>query len=149
MPTLPRPNPSRDLISLRDSMDRMVEKNNVRSKAFWDYTVDGDGVPLDLYEDKDNLVVKATVPGVKPEDMQVNVENDVLTISGETKKDEERSDHDYYVRERRYGSFSRSLELPRAVNADQADAVFADGVLTLTLPKADEARGKQIQIKTK
>ena len=147
MPTLPRPNPSRDITSLRNEMDRLSADNVIGPRAPWDW--EGEQVHLDVYEEGVNLVVKASVLAVKPEDMKVDLQNDVLTISGEVNKDEERSDHDYYVRERRYGSFSRSLELPRAVNADKADAVFENGVLTITLPKADKARGNQIPIRAK
>ncbi len=139
--------PTPDFNPLRDELHRVSADSHVGPRAPWDW--EGEGVRLDLYEEGANLVVKASVPAVKPEDMKVELQNDVLTISGETKKDEERSDHDYYVRERRYGSFARSLELPRAVNADKADAVFENGVLTITLPKADKARGSQIQIRTK
>jgi HSP20 family protein len=147
MPTLPRPNPSRDITSLRNEMDRLSADNVIGPRAPWDW--EGEEVHLDVYEEGTNLMVKASVPAVTPEDMKVDLQNDVLTISGEVNKDEEHSDHDYYVRERRYGSFSRSLELPRAVNADKADAVFENGVLTITLPKADKARGNQIPIRAK
>ena len=147
MPTLPRPNPSRDISSLRNEMDRLSADNVIGPRAPWDW--EGEEVHLDVYEEGANLVVKASVPAVKPEDMKVDLQNDVLTISGEVNKDEERSDHDYYVRERRHGSFARSLELPRAVNADKAEAVFENGVLTITLPKADKASGNQIPIRAK
>ncbi len=147
MSTLNRGNPSRQMAALRNEIDRLFADSALGPRAPWDW--EGEEVHLDVYEDGTNLVVKASVPAVKPEDLHVQVVNDLLTISGEMQKDEERQDHDYYLRERRYGRFSRSLELPRAVNAEQADAEFANGVLTLTLPKADEPRGKQIQIKTK
>ncbi len=137
--------PTPDFGSLRDELDRVSADSHVGPRAPWDW--EGEEVHLDVYEEGANLVVKASVPAVKPEDMKVDLQNDVLTISGEVNKDEERSDHDYYVRERRYGSFARSLELAPSVNADKADAVFANGVLTITLPKADKARGNQIQIR--
>jgi HSP20 family protein len=147
MSTLTRWNPARDMAALRDEMDRVFADSVLGPPPLWNLS--GEEVHLDVYEEGNNLVVKASVPAVKPEELNVQIENDILTISGETKRDEEHKEQDYYLRERRYGRFSRSLELPRAVNAEQADAVFANGVLTLTLPKADEARGKQIKIKTK
>lgn len=147
MSTLTRWNPARDMAALRDEMDRVFADSVLGPPPLWDLS--GEEVHLDVYEEGNNLVVKASVPAVKPEELNVQIENDILTISGETKRDEEHKEQDYYLRERRYGRFSRSLELPRAVNAEQADAVFANGVLTLTLPKADEARGKLIKIKTK
>lgn len=149
MSTLNRRNPSRDLVSLHDAMDRLFEDTVIHSRAFWDYAEGGASIPLDLYEEGNNLVVKASVPGVKPEELNIQVEYDVLTILGEMKKDEEHKDQDYYLREHHYGRFSRSLELPRSVDANKAEAVFANGVLTITLPKADESRGKRIQVKTK
>ncbi len=146
MSTLTRRNPARDMVALRDEMDRVFADSIYGPPPLWNLS--GEEVRLDLYEDGNNLVVKASVPAVKPEELNVQVENDILTISGETKKDEEHKEQDYYLRERRYGRFSRSLDLPRAVNAEQADAVFANGTLTIVLPKADKARGKQIKIKT-
>ncbi len=139
--------PTPDFGSLRDELGRVSADTHVGPRAPWDW--EGEEVHLDVYEEGANLVVKASVPAAEPEDMKVDLQNDVLTISGEVNKDEERSDHDYYVRERRHGSFARSLELPRAVNADKAEAVFENGVLTITLPKADKARGNQIQIRAK
>lgn len=147
MSTLTRWNPARDMAALRNEMDCVFADSVLGPPPLWNLS--GEEVHLDVYEEGNNLVVKASVPAVKPEELNVQIENDILTISGETKRDEEHKEQDYYLRERRYGRFSRSLELPRAVNAEQADAVFANGVLTLTLPKADEARGKLIKIKTK
>ncbi|HEX9076693.1 MAG TPA: Hsp20/alpha crystallin family protein [Anaerolineae bacterium] len=147
MSTLTRWNPARDMAALRNEMDCVFADSVLGPPPLWNLS--GEEVHLDVYEEGNNLVVNASVPAVKPEELNVQIENDILTISGETKRDEEHKEQDYYLRERRYGRFSRSLELPRAVNAEQADAVFANGVLTLTLPKADEARGKQIKIKTK
>jgi HSP20 family protein len=94
-------------------------------------------------------VVKMWLPGVKPEDIQVSVTNGVLTIRGEVKEEKEEKEKTYHLRERRYGSFSRSVSLPNDVSADKADADFENGVLTLTLPKAEEAKAKTITVKAK
>ncbi len=140
--------PSPDLDSLRDEWDRVSAESCVGPRDIRDLGA-GDQVRLDVYEDGNNLVVRSTVPPVKPEDLNVLVQNDVLTISGTTEKDAASQDRDYYLHERRYGRFSRSLELPRAVNAENAGAVFANGILTLTLPKTEKARDSQIRIRTK
>ena len=103
---------------------------------------------VDVSESKDNVVVKAEIPGMEAKDMDVSVSGDVLTIKGEKKKDEEKKDENYHYRERYSGSFQRSFRLPVAVKSEKADAAFKDGVLTITIPKADEAKKKEIKIKT-
>jgi HSP20 family protein len=132
-------------------MDRLFEESFFlpRSwKAPW--TAEMGAIPLDVYEEGDNLMVKASVPGVKPNELNVQIEGDVLTISGETKQEKERKEKAYHLREHRYGRFTRSVTLPCPVMVDKAEAVFEDGMLTLTVPKAaEEARGKKIPIKTK
>ncbi len=141
---------SRDLSLLHGETARVLEKHSVRSRAFWDHAVDGgDAIPLDMYEDGNNFVVIASVSGVKPERVRAKVQDNILTITYETRNDQEHKDQDYYLREIRYGRFSRSVELPHAIDAGKADAVFADGVLTLRLPKTDEPRGKRIRITKK
>jgi HSP20 family protein len=93
--------------------------------------------------------VKATLPGVKADDIKISVTGDVLTIRGEVKHEEEVKNAAYHLRERSYGSFSRSIPLPTSVVADRAHAEFEDGVLTLRLPKAEEVRPKTIAVKAK
>jgi HSP20 family protein len=97
----------------------------------------------------DEVVVKATVPGVKPDDLHITITGDVLTIRGEVKQEEEVKEEAYHIRERRYGTFSRSLPLPVPVLTDKAKAEFENGILTLTLPKAEEVRPKTIEVKAK
>ena len=110
----------------------------------------GDGLfPLDLYETDDEVVVKASLPGVKPEEVQIAVIGDTLTIKGEAKEEHEESKPNFYRQERRHGVFQRSLTLPVRVDADQADATFDNGVLSLRLPKVPEMRPKTIEVKTK
>lgn len=146
MADLIRWEPFRDMMTLRQAMDRLFEDSFVRPAGFGNVSVPE--VALDVKETEADVVVKAELPGVKPEDVDVSVSEGVLTIKGENKEEKEEKETNYYRRERRYGSFSRSISLPAAVNADRADAVFENGVLSLTLPKAEEARPKQIKVKT-
>lgn len=102
---------------------------------------------LDVFEEKDEVVVKADLPGLSKEDIEVNLTGSALTIKGEKKKEEEIKDKDYYRCERSYGSFIRSLELPCEVKADQVAASFKNGVLEIRLPKTEEAKKKEIKVK--
>ncbi len=90
--------------------------------------------------------MKAALPGVKPDDVQITVHGDTLTIRGESKTDEEKKGEHWHLRERRYGTFQRSLTLATTVNSDKAQADFDLGVLTLTLPKAESAKPRQIKV---
>jgi HSP20 family protein len=148
MTSLIRWEPVRELSGMRDMMDRLFDDGFARpfASALWDVA----SVPtMDLYQTEDSVVVKMGLPGVKPEDIQISVANGVLTVRGEVKEEKEEKEKTYHLRERRYGSFSRSISLPSNVNADKSDADFENGVLTLTLPKAEEAKAKTITIKAK
>ena len=102
---------------------------------------------LDVVENEDAYVVQATLPGLKPEDIDINIEDDVLTIKAERNEEREESEDTYLLRERRYGAFHRAVRLPSGVNGDEATAEMQDGVLTLTLPKREEYKPKQIEVK--
>jgi HSP20 family protein len=145
---LVRWDPFREMTSLRDAMDRLVEDSFVRPSRFW---VDGGrgDLPIDMYQTANDVVVKASLPGFKPEEVDISVAGDTLIIKGEHKEEKETKEEDYFYKERRYGSFSRSLPIPVQVKSDKAEAVFENGVLTLTLPKAEEIKPKQIKIKAK
>ena len=106
-------------------------------------------MPVDMYETEDSVVVTAAVPGVKPEDIDITVTGDTLTIKGETRAEEEVKEENYIRRECRYGSFCRSLTVPVSIVADKAEAEFENGVLTLTLHKAEEVKPKPIKVKAK
>ncbi len=104
---------------------------------------------IDMYEDKDNVVVEAQLAGIDPEKVDISIENDVLCIKGESEKKTEVEDKNYYRKEIRRGSFYRSVPLPTHVIGEKASAVAEDGVLKITIPKAPEAKPKTIKIKTK
>lgn len=103
---------------------------------------------MDVYQTDKDLVVKTALPGVKPEDVDISVANNVLTLKAELKEGREVNQADYFYQERRYGTFSRSVALPVEVDADKGEAVFENGVLTLTLPKTEASRAKQIKVKS-
>ncbi|MDH5505916.1 MAG: Hsp20/alpha crystallin family protein [Anaerolineae bacterium] len=138
--------PVRDLFSMRKEMDRIF--NDVFSQPLG--RLEGSGTPLvDLYHTDDEIVVKVTMPGVDPQDVDVQIQGDLLTIRGEVKQEEESEPANYHLRERRYSAFARSIRLPVAVSADKSKAEVKNGVLSLTLPKADEVKPKIIQVKAK
>jgi HSP20 family protein len=141
--------PWSDLMSLREAMDRLFEESVVRPRAGWLAPIGSESLAVDMYETDEEVVVKTAVPGVKSEDINVSITGDVLTIKGETKAEEKVEKANYIRQERRYGVFSRSLSLPSTVVADKATAEFENGVLILTLPKAEEVKPKTIQVKAK
>jgi len=104
---------------------------------------------VDIYQNKDNVIVETLLAGVDPEKVDISIENDVLTISGRTEEKKEVKREDYYRKEVREGSFTRSVILPMAVKADQAEAHSEKGILKIVLPKAEEAKPKKIAVKIK
>jgi HSP20 family protein len=146
--SLIRWDPTREMISLREAMDRLLGESFIRP---WSKlgTFFGDETPaLDMYETEDEVVVEAAVPGVKPEEIDIQVAGNILTIKGKWKeKKEEKAS--YIYRECSFGSFSRSVTLPADVDMDKAEAEFEHGVLTLTLPKLETVKPKTIKITTK
>jgi len=144
--TLTRWEPFREVMRLRDAMDRLFEDSFVHP---WRLSGDSDrwALPLDMYQTDNDVVVKATLPGFKPEEVDISITGDTLSIKAEHKEEQEVRDEDYFYRERRYGTFSRSVPIPVQVKSDKAEAVFEDGILTLTLPKAEEVKPKQIKVK--
>ena len=103
-------------------------------------------VPVDVYEEGDQLVVKAGVPGLKPEDLDLTVDDNVLTIKGETKSETSHEEGNYLHRERVHGAFQRSIYLPKSIDSGKAESSYEDGVLTVTFPKREEFRPKQLKI---
>lgn len=149
MANLVRWEPFRDLVSLREAMDRLFEESFIRPRTGWLAPASVDTLAVDMYETDDSVIVKTAVPGIKPEELDVSVTGDTLTIKGETRAEEEIKEENYIRRERRYGAFSRSLALPVSVVADKAAADFENGMLTLTLPKAEEVKPRAIKVKAK
>jgi HSP20 family protein len=137
------------MMSLRDAMDRLFEESVVRPARGWITSEVGLRVPLDMYESDGHLVIKADLPGLKAEDVDVSIVNDTLTIKGEYQTEEEREEESVHLKERRFGKFQRAIRLPTGVDTEATEATFEDGVLMLTLPKTAEARPKQIAVKTK
>jgi HSP20 family protein len=103
-------------------------------------------IPLDVVQEGDNIVVKASVPGVNPEDIDISVENDVLTIKGQTKEERKQQEGNYLMRERRAGSFYRALRLPDTLDSDQAQPHYENGVLSITFPRMESKRAKRLHI---
>ena len=136
-------NPWDDMMSLREAMNHLLEDSYVRPVAG---TATRGNLALDLFEDGDNMEVTATLPGMNPEDVEIIVQGDVLTIKGEHKQQQERKQGNYHLRERRVGAFYRAIQLPCPVQPDKAQAEFRNGVLYLTLPKAEETKPKTIRI---
>ena len=105
------------------------------------------GVSADVYETDSEVVVKMAVPGINPDDLAINISGDTVQISGETQDEKEDQGKTYYQRQLRYGRFAQSVVLPTPVDADKAEATFRNGMLTLTLPKTESARPKQIKVR--
>lgn len=147
MANLIRWNPMREMMSLRDEMDRLIDQTfSGGSLGPWQSSTNW-GLALDVAENDDAFIVTASIPGMKPDDLDITITDNVLTIKGEYKADETIEEEQYHIRERRYGSFGRSITLPVAVNADEVDANYENGVLTLTVPKAEEVKPRRITVK--
>ncbi len=136
---------TRELIQFTPSADI----SRFFGEELFPFTTNGFSPAIDIYQDKDNLIVKTSLPNVDPKKVDILVENDVLTISGETKEEKEVKKEDFYRKEIREGSFSRSVILPIAVKGQEAEAEYEDGVLQIVLPKADEAKPKKISVNIK
>jgi HSP20 family protein len=138
--------PFRELRSLQDEVNRLVTSSFSRGgendlmRGAWSPSVD-------IYENKDQIVLEAELPGMKPEDVDISIENNVLTIHGERKFEKKDEQDNFHRVERSYGSFTRSFTLPPTVSSDNVDAVFENGVLRLNLAKREEAKPRRIQIK--
>jgi HSP20 family protein len=138
--------PYRDMVSLRDAVNSLIQDSFVPPSGAQPRETATFMLPLDITEAEDDFVVTASMPGIKPEDVQTTILGDTLTIRGESTADGEQHGHNWLVRERRAGSFQRSVKLGTPINADKASAQFEHGVLTLTLPKSEQARPKQIKV---
>lgn len=128
---------------MRDALDRLFDER-FRGGSEWNTATTP---AIDMYQTDKDVVVHASLPGVKPEDVDISILGDTLTVKGEMKSEQNVDRDNYYYQERRYGTFSRTLTLPMAVEADKAEAKFDNGVLTLTLPKSEQAKAKRIEVK--
>ena len=142
--------PFGEMTSLRQAIDHLFENSVIRPGGgqAGGQGGSGAGFPIDVVEQGEALVVKALLPGVKPDDVDVQIQQNVLLITGQHQQEQERQQGRYLLAERWSGRFSRAIALPVAVDANACEARFEDGVLTLTLPKAEQARTKQIPIRT-
>ena len=147
MSTLIRWDPFREVQTFRQMMDRMMDESFVGAPRFWPQTGDGFPLALDVAEDQDKYIVKASVPGVDPGNVEITLSDNILTIKGETQQEKDIDEKNYQIRERRYGSFTRSVALPAGVDADKVEAIHEHGVLTLHLPKSEAVKPKKIAVK--
>ena len=146
--SIARWDPWTDVVSLRDAMDRLMNESVLRSRGDGAFQSNG-GPPLDIHEEGDNFVVSAQLPGVSPDEVEITVLGDSLRIRGERQEQQQRGGEGkrWIVREQRYGSFERLVRLPSGVKADGADADYKDGILTITLPKAEDAKAKRVPVR--
>ena len=141
--------PFRDLLNTQREYDRLFRE------AFSPFTGDSEmstrtwAPPVDIYETGDNIVLKAELPGVDPKDVEIRVEDSTLFLKGERKFEKEVKEENYHRVERSYGSFARSFSLPNSIAADKVVAEYKNGMLTLTMPKREEAKPKTIRIDVK
>jgi HSP20 family protein len=133
------------LSNLRDEIDRLFE-SPLAEFARTSQLLSGWTPALDVFEDKDNLMVKVELPGMRKDDIQISLHDGSLSISGERKSEKKVEDAEIYRSERFYGRFQRTVTLPSPVNPDKVKAQYKDGVLTVTLPKTEEAKPKQIDV---
>ena len=141
---LTRYDPFREMMTLRSAMDSLVDKTFVGSRA--DCECVNWGLALDVSETGDEYLVKASVPGVNPDDLEITYNNKVLTIKGNTQQENEVEETHYHLRERRFGSFARSVSLPIPVDSDHIEASYENGVLSLRLPKTEASKPRRISI---
>jgi len=142
--------PFRDLISIQDRMNRLFDQTLARTRGEEEGISASTWMPaVDIYETADRVVMKAELPGLTREDIEINVRDNTLSLRGERKFEKEVKEENYLRIERAYGSFQRSFTLPATIHQDKIRAVFKDGVLELSLPKAEEACPKQIKIDVK
>ncbi len=145
MTKIARWDPLRDMITMRQTVDRMLDEAFARGSESR-----GTGawlLPMDAFITEDAIIIRADVPGLKPEELDITMEGDTLTIRGEIQREEE-TGRKYVLLERPTGKFERTLSINTPIDHDKVEASFSNGVLTLTLPKAEAVKPRQIAIKT-
>jgi HSP20 family protein len=138
--------PFRDLVSAQRDFDRFFRGAFSPLTGETELSTRSWAPPVDIYETEDAIVLKAELPGVDPKDVEVRVEDNTLYLKGERKFEKEVKEQNYHRVERSYGSFARSFSLPNSISTDKVKAEFKDGLLTLTMPKREEAKPKTIKI---
>jgi HSP20 family protein len=146
MTMMQRWEPFQEMLTLREAMDRLFQESFVHPGRSGLAHSEQGWMPINVSEQGDEFEVSAPMAGVKPEDVQISLENDILTIRADSKSENERRDQRWLVKEQQQSRFHRSIRLPTAVSVDEARATFENGVLTVTLPKAPEARPRQIPV---
>jgi HSP20 family protein len=151
MADITRWDPFSEMSTLRRTMDRFFEEPMAFRSFFGGGGNDGGSsyFPIDVMESGDNVVIEASLPGMKAEDIDISVTGQVLTLKGESKQEHEHKAENYYRHERSHGSFVRQIGLPTEVDTNKAEASFEDGVLCLTLPKAESMKPKTIKVQTR
>jgi HSP20 family protein len=145
MTLIRRPSPFADVVSLREAVDRLFDDRFVRT--IWPISEDRAFVPaLDLFTTPEAVVAKVALPGVKPADVDISVVDDYVTIKGTFSQEKETKEAGYVQRELSNGTFERSFMTPTAIKSEKAEAVFKDGLLTLTLPKSEAAKPQHIKV---
>ena len=143
MTIIRRPSRFGDVTTFRQAMDRFFDEE---FRPFGFAPVSGPALPLDVTHDADSLTIEAALPGIRPDDVHITVENGTLTISGRTQDERSADEGSYLVQEIRRGSFSRSMTLPQGLEPDKAEATFEHGLLKLRIPKAEQLKPRQIKI---
>ena len=146
MSNLTRWEPIREMMTLREAMDRLFDDAFTRPLSLSGVST---SFAIDMYQTEDDVVVKAALPGLEAEDVDITVTGETLTLRGEYKQETEQKDKNYHIREQRSGSFQRAIMLPTDVQASKAKADFENGILTITMPIAEEVKPKSITIKAK
>ncbi len=146
MPVLTRWDPFRDLVALQNRMNRMFEEQYGGGRSEEALTTGAFVPPVDIYEDEHSIQLKLEVPGIDEKNLDIKVENNVLTVTGERKFEKEEKEENFHRVERRYGSFSRSFTLPNTVETENIQADYENGVLKIRLAKRAEAKPKQIKV---
>jgi len=140
--------PFRDLLTLQDRMDRLFEESLSRNRVFEQSLASGIWSPsVDIYETNDEIVLKAELPGLKKDDVSIEVTENTLVLTGERTFEKDIKEENYHRIERSYGSFSRTFSLPTTVDQDGVSAKFIDGVLEIHIPKAEKSTARVIEIK--
>ncbi len=138
--------PFRDVVSIQDEMNKLFDDFFGRPVLRTEWTEGVWSPSVDVSEDKDNVIIKAEMPGMNKDDVKISIQDGVLTLKGEKRQEKEEKDKNYHRVERNYGSFCRSFQLPTSVKSDKVKASYKDGMLSIALPKTEEVKPKEIPI---